>query len=87
MLTGTVLFVNSSIAAFTATVRAVLERFPYYDEDAEFDGIHAVARDLADLIRGIDPEAMADDRFWSTFVDDVEMGDFATQADEYQSGT
>jgi hypothetical protein len=44
--------------------------------------IHAVARDLADLIRGIDPEAMADDRFWSTFVDDVEMGDFATQVDE-----
>jgi hypothetical protein len=59
-----------------------LARFPYYDEDAEFDEIDAVARDLADLIRGIDPEAMADDRFWSTFVDDVEMGDFATQADE-----
>jgi len=84
---GTVLFVNSSIAAFTETVRAVVERFPYHDEDAEFDEIHAVARDLADLIRGIDPEAMADDHFWSTFVDDVEMGDFATQADEYQSGT
>ncbi len=84
---GTVLFVNSSIAAFTETVRAVVERFPYHDEDAEFDEIHAVARDLADLIRGIDPEAMADDRFWSTFVDDVEMGDFATQADEYQSRT
>jgi hypothetical protein len=83
---GTVLFVNSSIAAFTETVRAVLERFPYYDEDAEFDEIHAVARDLADLIHGINPEAMADDGFWSTFVDDVEMGDFATQADEYQPG-
>ena len=46
-----------------------------------------MARDLVDLICGIDPEAMADDRFWSTFVGDVEMGDFATQADEYQSGT
>ena len=79
---GTALFVNSSIAAFTEIVRAVLARFPYYDEDAEFDEIDAVARDLADLIRGIDPEAMADDRFWSTFVDDVEMGDFATRADE-----
>jgi len=54
---GTVLFVNSSIAAFTETVRAVVERYPYYDEDAEFDEIHAVARELADLIRGIDPEA------------------------------
>jgi len=30
---------------------------------------------------------MADGRFWSTFVDDVEMGDFATRADEYQPGT
>ena len=84
---GTVLFVNSTIAAFTETVRAVLERFPYYDEDAEFDEIHAVARDLVGLVRRIDPEAMADNQFWSTFVDDVEMGDFATQADEYQSGT
>jgi hypothetical protein len=68
-------------------VRPVLKRFPCYDEDAEFDEIHAVARELADLIHEIDPEAMADDRFWSTFVDDVEMGDFAAQADEYQSGT
>ena len=84
---GGVLFVNSTLAAFTETVRAVLARFPYYDEDAEFDEIDAAARDLAGLIRGIDPEAMVPDRFWSTFVDDVEMGDFATQADEYQPGT
>jgi hypothetical protein len=79
-----VLFVNSSIAAFTETVRVVLERFPYYDEDAELDEVHAAARDLADLIRRIDPKAMRVDRFWSTLVDDVEMGDFATQPGEHQ---
>jgi len=84
---GSVLFVNSSLAAFTETVRTVLARFPYYEEDAEFDEIDAAARDLADLIRGIDAEAMTVDRFWSTFVDDVQMGDFATRPDEYQSDT
>ena len=82
---GVALFVSSSIATFTETTRAVLDRFPYYDEDAEFDEIDAAARDLADLIRGIDPEAMVQDRFWSTFVDDVAIGDFATRPDEKET--
>jgi hypothetical protein len=76
------LVVNSSLNAFTETVRVVLERFPYYDEDAEFEEIRAVAHELGDLIRRIDPVAMATDQFWSTFVDDVEMGDFATEDNE-----
>jgi hypothetical protein len=34
------------------------------------------SEDLADLIRAIDAEAVVPDRFWSTFLDDVTIGDF-----------
>lgn len=84
-------FVNSSLEQFTATVRAVLDRFPFDRgdtgreswEDADLDEIEAewdrAAGELTETLGRIDPEAVADqDGFWKTFVADVQMGDYST---------
>jgi hypothetical protein len=74
------LFVNTSLEKFTQTVKVVLGRFPYYVEGSTDDEIHAVADELLRMISGIDPEAVVPDRYWSTFIDDVEIGDLSTEA-------
>jgi hypothetical protein len=74
------LFVNTSIEQFTRTVKAVVDRFPYYVQEASDDEIILVAGELLDIIRSIDPEAAVPNRYWSTFVDDVQIGDLSTEA-------
>jgi hypothetical protein len=71
--------VNSTLAQFTDTVRTVIDMFPYYDRDGRLDEREAAAKRLAGAIRRIDPVAMNPDSFWGTFVDDVAIGDFATE--------
>jgi len=73
------LFVNTSIEKFTLTVKAVIDRFPYYEEDATDEEVEAAAADVGDIIERIDPAAMIPDRYWSTFVDDMEMRDLSTE--------
>lgn len=77
------LFVNSSLEQFAQTVTAIVERFPFYSKDSENDvndeEVAAAVRDLSAIIGRIDPPAMIEDRFWSTFVDDVAIGDYATE--------
>jgi hypothetical protein len=72
-------FVNSTLASFVASVRAVTDRFPFYSRsgsDADFD---AAARDVARIVASVDPAAIDPDTFWATFVDDVAIGDWATE--------
>ena len=72
-------FVNTSIEKFALTVEAVIDRFPYYGQDATDGEIDVAAADLRDIIRRIDSPAMVPDRYWSTFADDVENGDMSTE--------
>jgi hypothetical protein len=72
------LFVNTSIEKFILTVKAVIDRFPYYEEDATDDEVEGAAADVRDIIERIDPAAVVPDRYWSTFVDDMEMRDLST---------
>jgi hypothetical protein len=74
------LFVNTSVEMFTKTVKAVIGRFPYYDEDATDEQIQTAATDLRNMIERIDSAAIVPDRYWSTFIDDVELGDLSTEA-------
>lgn len=88
--------VNSSLDQFIASVRVVVNRFPFDSGDAirasDWDD-HAIAlaraeqlerewdqavEDLTETLRRIDPVALADDGFWRTFLDDVQMGNYAT---------
>jgi hypothetical protein len=76
------LFVNSSIDRFTHVVKGVMARFPYYAASADDADWQAASRDLTAIIGQIDPPAVVPDRYWSTFLDDVEMGDLSTEAVE-----
>ncbi len=71
--------VNSTLARFTDTVRAVIDMFPYYGRDTSLEEREATAERIGEAIRRIDPIAMNSDSYWGTFVDDVAIGDFATE--------
>lgn len=71
--------VNSSLAKFNETTKAIIERFPFYGEEAEMDQFEAVSIELADIIRRIDPSVLTVDSFWDTFINDVAIGDYATE--------
>jgi hypothetical protein len=83
--------VNSGLDQFTTSVRVVIERFPFDDgslvrernqtdaeEDEEWRLLEAAVRDMRTLLLDIDPAPLAIDGFWSTFLDDVGIGDFMT---------
>jgi SUKH-4 immunity protein len=72
---------NSSLAHLRATARAVIARFPYYDESQGDEGREAAQRaqnDLLRLIEEADPRAFEESGGWSEFPWDVGMGDFDT---------
>lgn len=85
------MLVNSSLDQFTASVRSVLSRFPFdtgdtgddTDEDSYLDRLEAetdrAVQDMAATLRRIDEAALLVDGFWTTFLDDVQMGDFSTK--------
>lgn len=87
---GSPIFVNSSLDRFIASVRAVVNRFPFessnlaqtqgYEQDDPAKLWELVSEELFEILRQIDPVAMADlDGFWMTFVSDVQMGDYSTE--------
>lgn len=75
--------VNSSTEKLRKTAKAVVGRFPFYGIDDDYEARARVARALARAIRNIDPVAWAvKNSFWPSFVDDVAIGDLATEAFE-----
>ncbi len=83
--------VNSSLERFIASVQAVLDRFPFDSEvaeeatgqDGEPDHLAeewgCAAEELQQTLCRIDPAIADTDGFWMNFLDDVRIGDFATQ--------
>ena len=47
--------------------------------DGSIEDCEAVAAKISNVIRSIDPVALSADSFWGTFVDDVAIGDYATE--------
>ena len=72
-------FVSSSLAQFTATARAVVDRYPYYSLSSSAEEIAEAAAQVARIIEAIDPPAMRPDLYWATFVDDMRAGAFASE--------
>jgi hypothetical protein len=72
-------FVSSSLAQFTATARAVVDRYPYYSLASTPAEVDAATARVARTIELIDPPAMEPDLYWSTFVDDMRAGAFASE--------
>jgi hypothetical protein len=76
---GNTLYVNGTLDQFRETTKRTIDRLPYYDHGASLEERERVGRELLDMIKEIDPEAAISDRYWSTFVDDVVIGDFARE--------
>lgn len=70
--------VSSSLPDFVAIVRAVIERFSFYDSDSDHGEWMAAARDIEGIVRAIDSGSFNQDGFWETLVNDIEIGDFST---------
>jgi hypothetical protein len=71
--------VNTDLSHFVACVAAVVDRFPFYDGDADFDDWEAVGVEIAATLKSLDDQALGLHSFWETFVDDVKIGDYATE--------
>lgn len=68
--------VNRGLDAFTRCVSAVIDRFPFYQEDEE-EAFRRVADEVRGLIARIDPTALVHNGFWDGVCEDVAMGDYA----------
>jgi len=82
ILRGTAVgFVSSSLEKFIETVKAVTARFPFYSEKDVLveEVVDQAVKDVMDAIRSVDERALEQDGFWTTLVDDIQMGDFATE--------
>ncbi|MEA2190897.1 MAG: immunity protein [Solirubrobacteraceae bacterium] len=73
------IFVNSSLAQFTATARALVDRYPYYALTATVEQIDAAAADVAAIVASIDAPALGAELYWTTFVEDMRAGAFASE--------
>src|SRR5262249_48166719 len=72
-------FVNSSLEKFIETAKAVIARFPFYSENDPREVIDRAVEEVTDSIRSVEESAFERDEFWATLVDDIQMGDFATE--------
>ncbi|MFF1397018.1 SUKH-4 family immunity protein [Streptomyces sp. NPDC058287] len=72
--------VNSSLETFTACVKGVIERFPFYSEGADENEWESAADDVARLVRRVDPAAFVEGGYWHEMTSDIRMGDYATEA-------
>jgi hypothetical protein len=79
-------FVNTSVADFTRTAQLVFSLFPFHSRGAELEERDRSAKKVAAEIEKIDPAAMLSDRFWSTLVDDIIIGDFDEEMNELIAG-
>jgi len=72
-------FVNSTLDQFSRCIRAVVEMFPLYDRESTDDEREQAASRVSGTVKAIDRSAIAADSFWETFVNDVAIGDYATE--------
>ena len=71
--------VNANLAAFCASIEVAIARFPYYTYETVDEQGGEVARELREQLLKIDEVTNAHNSFWETFLDDVEMGNYATE--------
>ncbi|WP_329011334.1 hypothetical protein OG271_30345 [Micromonospora rifamycinica] len=71
--------VNSNLAAFSACVKIVISRFPYYSYETAEENGDEVASFLRGKLLEIDDFVGVHNGLWGTFLDDVAMGNYAIE--------
>jgi hypothetical protein len=70
--------VNRSLGAFRESLLQVDSRYPFYPGDRDLDTAGEAEEGLRQILAGIDEVATAEpDGYWSWFLDDVGVGDYA----------
>jgi hypothetical protein len=72
----TATFVNSSVELFTQTIETLLNCYPFHAEGAEDAELDTASERLREVIRTVDPVALAESAYWAEFIWDVGMGDY-----------
>jgi hypothetical protein len=70
--------VNADLGLFWNSVAAVLGQFPFHAIDDE-DEREAVTARIGAMLLNIDPTGQELNGFWETFLDDLGMGNHATE--------
>jgi hypothetical protein len=71
--------VNVNLDSFLSCVAAIIDRFPFYSEDDEPEQFEVAAEGVRQIVSSIDESALDHNGFWVTFIDDVAIGDYATE--------
>ncbi|SCL20765.1 SUKH-4 immunity protein [Micromonospora rhizosphaerae] len=72
--------VNTSLGAFRESLLQVDARYPFYPSNRNLEMAEEAEAELRQILVEIDGIATADpDGFWSAFLDDVAVGDYAAQ--------
>lgn len=73
--------VNTSLSAFRESLVQVDARYPFYPKDRDLDMAQDAEEALRRILTEIDGAATADpDGYWSSFLEDVAVGDYAATA-------
>ncbi|MFD4976988.1 SUKH-4 family immunity protein [Streptomyces sp. NPDC058424] len=77
--------VNTSLERFAECIRAVIDRCPFYSNDASDEEWESAANDVERIVCAIDSNAYIEDGYWSEMVSDITMGDYADLVPEKKS--
>lgn len=71
--------VNASMELFGQCIETVISQFPFYGIDDDDEVTHEVSVRLRRYLAAIDPVTQSHNGFWETFIDDLDMGVYATE--------
>jgi SUKH-4 immunity protein len=73
---------GSGLDQFLSIMAVCEDRYPYYTDQDELETLIEAANSLERELRAIDPEVLGPDSYWSVFLIDVQMGDYAEVSED-----
>jgi SUKH-4 immunity protein len=74
--------VNTNLEAFCEFMGLCEDRYPYYTDEGDLDDSIEASDGLRSELSGIDPAALREGSYWSDFLSDVAIGDYAEVSDD-----
>jgi len=74
--------VNTNLEAFLEFMGLCEDRYPYYTDEGDLDDSIEASDGLRSELNEIDPGALGQGSYWSDFLSDVAIGDYAEVSDD-----
>jgi hypothetical protein len=78
--------VNANLEAFLEFMGQCEDRYPYYTDEGDLDDSIEASDRLRSELSEIDPGALREGSYWSDFLSDVAIGDYAEVSDNESPG-